>query len=99
MSEANYSHKQAEQLKRMQEAMVSTDLVVLEDTLDLKQTGLVPRVDLLRRSSLLGEYVESLIEAMADRAVDRCELRIALKLSTELFPVIAIPSASNHDGP
>ena len=99
MSEAYYGHKQAEQLKRIRDAMVSTDLVVLEDTLDLKQTGLVRRVDLLRRSNRLGEYVESLIEAMADRAVERQELRNALKLSTELFPVLAIRSASNHDGP
>ena len=86
VSEAYYNLQRAEQLVRIRDAIVRTDLVVLEDTLDLKQAGLVPRVDLLRRSSLLAADEESLIQAMADRAVARRELWTVLNLSSEIIP-------------
>ena len=86
VSEAYYNLQRAEQLVRIRDAIVRTDLVVLEDTLDLKQAGLVPRVDLLRRSSLLAADEESLIQAMADRAVARRELWNVLNLSSEVTP-------------
>ena len=86
VSEAYYNLQRAEQLVRIRDAIVRTDLVVLEDTLDLKQAGLVPRVDLLRRSSLLAADEESLIQAMADRAVARRELWTVLNLSSEVIP-------------
>ena len=86
VSEAYYNLQRAEQLVRIRDAIVRTDLVVLEDTLDLKQAGLVPRVDLLRRSSLLASDEESLIQAMADRAVARRELWTVLNLPSEITP-------------
>ena len=86
VSEAYYNLQRAEQLVQIRDAIVRTDLVVLEDTLDLKQAGLVPRVDLLRRSSLLAADEESLIQAMADRAVARRELWTVLNLSNEVTP-------------
>ncbi|MDG1060845.1 MAG: TolC family protein [Synechococcus sp. cluster3_bin.96] len=86
VSEAYYNLQRAEQLVQIRDAIVRTDLVVLEDTLDLKQAGLVPRVDLLRRSSLLAADEESLIQAMADRAVARRELWTVLNLSSEVIP-------------
>ena len=86
VSESYYNLQRAEQLVRIRDAIVRTDLVVLEDTLDLKQAGLVPRVDLLRRSSLLAADEESLIQAMADRAVARRELWTVLNLSSEIIP-------------
>jgi len=86
VSEAYYNLQRAEQLVQIRDAIVRTDLVVLEDTLDLKQAGLVPRVDLLRRSSLLAADEESLIQAMADRAVARRELWTVLNLSSGVTP-------------
>ena len=91
VSEAYYNLQRAEQLVRIRDAIVRTDLVVLEDTLDLKQAGLVPRVDLLRRSSLLAADEESLIQAMADRAVARRELWTILNLSSEIIPSASDP--------
>ncbi len=91
MSEAYYNLQRAEQLVRIRDAIVRSDLVVLEDTLSLKQAGLVPRVDLLRRSSLLALDEESLIQAMADRAVARRELWTVLNLSSEITPSASDP--------
>ena len=91
VSEAYYNLQRAEQLVQIRDAIVRTDLVVLEDTLDLKQAGLVPRVDLLRRSSLLAADEESLIQAMADRAVARRELWAVLNLSSEVTPTAQDP--------
>ncbi|MDA7435962.1 TolC family protein [Synechococcus sp. AH-601-C19] len=91
VSEAYYNLQRAEQLVQIRDAIVRTDLVVLEDTLDLKQAGLVPRVDLLRRSSLLAADEESLIQAMADRAVARRELWTVLNLSSEVTPTAQDP--------
>ena len=91
VSEAYYNLQRAEQLVRIRDAIVRTDLLVLEDTLDLKQAGLVPRVDLLRRSSLLAADEESLIQAMADRAVARRELWTVLNMSSEIIPSASDP--------
>ena len=86
VSEAYYQLQLNEQLVRIRDAVVRTDLIVLEDTLNLKQAGLVPRVDLLRRSATLATDQEELIQALADRAVSRRELWALLNLPAEVVP-------------
>ena len=86
VSEAYYQLQLNEQLVRIRDAVVRTDLIVLEDTLNLKQAGLVPRVDLLRRSATLATDQEELIQALADRAVSRRELWTLLNLPAEVIP-------------
>ena len=90
VSEAYYQLQLNEQLVRIRDAVVRTDLIVLEDTLNLKQAGLVPRVDLLRRSATLATDQEELIQALADRAVSRRELWALLNL-----PAAVVPSAGD----
>tara|TARA_Y100000589_G_scaffold133991_1_gene127995 strand:- start:2633 stop:4432 length:1800 start_codon:yes stop_codon:yes gene_type:complete len=90
VSEAYYQLQLNEQLVRIRDAVVRTDLIVLEDTLNLKQAGLVPRVDLLRRSATLATDQEELIQALADRAVSRRELWTLLNL-----PAAVVPSAGD----
>ncbi len=91
VSEAYYKLQRAEQLVRIRDAIVRTDLVILEDTLALKQAGLVPRVDLLRRSSIVAADEEILIQAMADRAVARRELWTVLNLASDVIPSASDP--------
>ena len=86
VSEAYYNLQKAEQLVRIRDAIVKTDLIILEDTLDLKQAGLVPRVDLLRRSSVVAADEERLIQALADRAVARRQLWTVLNLQSDIIP-------------
>ncbi len=86
VSEAYYNLQKAEQLVRIRDAIVKTDLIILEDTLDLKQAGLVPRVDLLRRSSVVAADEERLIQALADRAVARRQLWTVLNLQSDIVP-------------
>ena len=45
VSEAYYQLQQQDQLVRVYDANVRNDLVILQDSLDLKQAGLVPRLD------------------------------------------------------
>lgn len=89
VSEAYFQLQRDEQLVRIYDAMVRTDLVVLEDTLGLKKAGIVPRIDLLRRSALLASNQETLIQSLADRAVARRRLWMLLNL-----PATVTPSAS-----
>lgn len=86
VSEAYYKLQLNEQLVRIRDAVVRTDLIVLEDTLNLKQAGLVPRVDLLRRSATLATDQEELIQALADRAVSRRELWTLMNLPADVIP-------------
>ena len=51
ISEAYYQ-LQADQNVRIQDAAVRDDLLILQDSLDPKLAGLVPRVDVLRRPPL-----------------------------------------------
>ncbi len=91
VSEAYYELQRSEQLVRIRDAVVRTDLVVLDNVLDLKRAGLVPRVDLLRRSAVLSADQEDLIQALADRAVARRRLWAVLNLPAAITPSAADP--------
>ena len=84
---------------RIRDAVVRTDLILLEDTLNLKQAGLVPRVDLLRRSATLSTDQEDLIQALADRAVSRRALWSVLNLPADVIPSAADPINLSHAWP
>lgn len=71
VSEAYYQLQQREQLVRVYDANLRNDLVLLQESLDLQQAGLVPRLDVLRRRASQAAGEESLIQALADRAVAR----------------------------
>jgi OMF family outer membrane factor len=90
VSEAYYGLQQSEQLVRVYDANLRNDLIVLQESLDLKQAGLVPRLDVLRRRAIQAEGEESLIQALADRAVARRQLAALLNL-----PASVTPSASD----
>jgi OMF family outer membrane factor len=49
VSEAYYQLQRDEQLVRVYDANLRNDQVILQDSLDLKQAGLVPRLDVARR--------------------------------------------------
>ena len=89
VSEAYYQLQRDEQLVRIRDAVVRTDLIVLEDALNLKQAGLVPRVDLLRRSATLSIDQEALIQALADRAIARRALWTVMNLPADVTPSAA----------
>ena len=93
VSEAYYQLQQADQLVRIQDANVRKDLVILQDTLDLKQAGLVPRLDVLRRRSIEASNQENLIQALADRAVARRRLAVVLNLPPDINPSASDPIA------
>ena len=90
VSEAYYGLQQSEQLVRVYDANLRNDLVILQESLDLKQAGLVPRLDVLRRRAIQAQGEESLIQALADRAVARRQLALLLNL-----PASVTPSASD----
>ena len=91
VSEAYYQLQQADQNVRIQDAAVRNDLLILQDALYLKQAGLVPRLDVLRRRSIEASDQEALIQAMADRAIARRQLAVLLNLPTELTPSASDP--------
>jgi outer membrane protein TolC len=91
VSEAYYSLQQDEQLVRVYDANVRNDLVILQDTLDLKQAGLVPRLDVLRRRAIQASDEETLIQALADRAVARRQLAVTLNLPPQVTPNASDP--------
>jgi len=93
VSEAYYQLQQADQLVQIQDANVRNDLVILQDTLDLKQAGLVPRLDVLRRRSIEASNQENLIQALADRAVARRRLAVVLNLPPDINPSASDPIA------
>ena len=90
VSEAYYQLQQQDQLVRVYDANVRNDLVILQDSFDLKQAGLVPRLDVLRRSAIQASDEEVLIQTLADRAVARRQLAVLLNL-----PAAVTPSASD----
>lgn len=91
VSEAYYQLQQADQLVRVYDANLRNDLVILQDSLDLKQAGLVPRLDVLRRRAIQAADEETLIQAMADRAVARRQLGLLLNLPPEVTPSASDP--------
>lgn len=91
VSEAYYQLQKADQLVRIYDANVRNDLVILQDTLDLKQAGLVPRLDVLRRRAIEASDQETLIQAMADRAVARRQLAVLLNLPADVTPSASDP--------
>jgi outer membrane protein TolC len=86
VSEAYYQLQQDEQLVRVYDANVRNDLVILQDSLDLKQAGLVPRLDVLRRRAIQASDEETLIQALANRAVARRQLAVLLNLPASVTP-------------
>jgi OMF family outer membrane factor len=84
VSEAYYQLQQSEQLVRIYDANVRNDLVILQESLDLKRAGLVPRLDVLRRRAIAAADEETLIQALADRAVARRQLAVLLNLPPEV---------------
>ena len=91
VSEAYYALQQSEQLVRIYDANVRNDLVILQESLDLKRAGLVPRLDVLRRRAIQATDEESLIQAMADRAVARRQLAQLLNLAPDVTPSASDP--------
>jgi len=91
VSEAYYNLQRNDQLLRIREADLRNDLVILQDVLALKQAGLVPRLDLLRRRAIEAESQELLIQAMADRAVARRRLATVLNLAPGITPIASDP--------
>ena len=86
VSEAYYKLQQDDQLVRVYDANLRNDLVILQDTLELKQAGLVPRLDVLRRRAIQAADEETLIQALADRAVARRQLAVLLNLPASVTP-------------
>ncbi|WP_254928948.1 TolC family protein [Cyanobium sp. T1B-Tous] len=86
VSEAYYRLQQNDQLVRVYDANVRNDLVILQDSFDLKQAGLVPRLDVLRRRAIQATDEETLIQALADRAVARRQLAVLLNLPATVTP-------------
>jgi outer membrane protein TolC len=91
VSEAYYNLQRNDQLVRIRQADLSNDLVILQDVLALKQAGLVPRLDLLRRQAIEAESQELLTQALADRAVARRRLAALLNLTPAITPSASDP--------
>ncbi len=91
VSQAYYQLQQQDQLVRVYDANVRNDLVILQDSLDLKQAGLVPRLDVLRRRAIQASDEETLIQALADRAVARRQLAVLLNLPPQVTPSASDP--------
>ena len=91
VSEAYYQLQQQDQLVRVYDANVRNDLVILQDSFDLKQAGLVPRLDVLRRRAIQASDEETLIQALADRAVARRKLAVVLNLPPQVTPSASDP--------
>ena len=91
LSESYYQLQRADQLVRIREAVVRNDLLILQDSLDLKQAGLVPRLDVLRRQAIEADGQELLIAALAERAVARRRLAALLNLPPQLTPTASDP--------
>jgi outer membrane factor, OMF family len=91
VSEAYYQLQQREQLVRVYDANLRNDLVLLQESLDLQQAGLVPRLDVLRRRASQAAGEENLIQALADRAVARRQLAVLLNLPASITPSASDP--------
>jgi outer membrane factor, OMF family len=93
VSEAYYGLQRADQLVRIRDADLRNDLVILADVLALKQAGLVPRLDLLRRRAIEADSEERLIQARADQAIARRRLALLLNLPPSITPTAVDPIA------
>jgi outer membrane protein TolC len=91
LSESYYQLQRADQLVRIRDAAVRNDLQILQDSLDLKQAGLVPRLDVLRRRAIEASDQEELIAALAERAIARRRLAALLNLPPQLTPAASDP--------
>jgi outer membrane protein TolC len=91
VSEGYYNLQRNDQLVRIREAYLANDLVILQDVLALKQAGLVPRLDLLRRQAIEAESQGLLTQALADRAVARRRLATLLNLAPAITPSASDP--------
>ena len=91
VSEGYYNLQRNDQLVRIREADLANDLVILQDVLALKQAGLVPRLDLLRRQAIEAESQELLTQSLADRAVARRRLATLLNLAPAITPSASDP--------
>jgi len=91
VSQAYYNLQKADQTVRIRDAAVRNDLLILQDTEDLKQAGLVPRLDVLRRRAIEASDQEELIQALADRAVARRQLAVLLNLPPQFTPAASDP--------
>ena len=91
VSEAYFQLQQADQQVRIQDAAVRNDLVILQEALDLKQAGLVPRLDVLRRRAIEAADQEALIQALAERAIARRALAVILNLPAAVTPAARDP--------
>ncbi|MFM7514382.1 MAG: TolC family protein [Cyanobium sp.] len=91
VSEAYYQLQQREQLVRVYDANLRNDLVLLQESLDLQQAGLVPRLDVLRRRASQAAGEESLIQSLADRTVARRQLAVLLNLPPGITPSASDP--------
>ncbi len=91
VSEAYYQLQRADQNVRIRDAAARNDLVILQEALDLKRAGLVPRLDVLRRRAIEAGDQEALIEALAERAVARRQLAVLLNLPPAVTPAASDP--------
>jgi outer membrane protein TolC len=91
VSESYYQLQRADQLVRIRDAAVRNDLWILQDSLDLKQAGLVPRLDVLRRRAIEAADQEDLIAALAERAIARRRLAALLNLPPDLTAAATDP--------
>lgn len=91
VSEAYYSLQQNDQLVRIYDANLRNDLLILQDSFELKQAGLVPRLNVLRRRAIQASDEENLIQALADRAVARRQLASLLNLPPTITPSASDP--------
>jgi outer membrane protein TolC len=91
VSETYYRLQQADQTVRIRDAAVRNDLLILQDSEDLKRAGMVPRLDVLRRRAIEASDQEELIQALADRAVARRQLAVLLNLPPQLTPQASDP--------
>ncbi|MFM7754667.1 MAG: TolC family protein, partial [Cyanobium sp.] len=76
---------------RVYDANLRNDLVLLQESLDLQQAGLVPRLDVLRRRASQAAGEESLIQSLADRTVARRQLAVLLNLPPGITPSASDP--------
>ncbi len=91
LSESYYQLQRADQLVRIRDATVRNDLLILQDSLDLRQAGLVPRLDVLRRRAIEASHQEDLIAALAERAIARRRLAALLNLPPGITPAASDP--------
>ncbi|MFM8525601.1 MAG: TolC family protein [Cyanobacteriota bacterium] len=91
ISEGYYQLQQADQLVLIRQAALRNDLLILQDTLDLKAAGLRPRLDVLRRRAIEAGDQEALIQAIADQKVASLQFAALLNLPPALVPRASDP--------